>query len=107
LTPTFTSTTTGVCTITSGGALTFVTAGSCTINADQAGNAAFSAAATVPQTFTVNAIAPGAPTGAPHRWRRAGLCRFTAPASNGGSAILTIRSHPAPAALLRPVQPAH
>jgi hypothetical protein len=89
LTPTFTSTTTGVCTITSGGALTFVTAGSCTINADQAGNAAFSAAATVPQTFTVNAIVPGAPTaavGTPGDTQVS--VAFTAPASNGGSAIL-------------------
>ncbi|MBC3877554.1 fibronectin type III domain-containing protein [Undibacterium sp. FT79W] len=89
LTPTFTSTTTGVCTITSGGALTFVTAGSCTINADQAGNAAFSAAATVPQTFTVNAIAPGAPTAAAGTAGDTQVSvAFTAPASNGGSAIL-------------------
>ncbi|MCZ8121398.1 MAG: fibronectin type III domain-containing protein, partial [Microcystis sp. LE18-22.4A] len=89
LTVTFTSTTTGVCTITSGGALTFVTAGSCTINADQAGNAAFSAATTVPQTFTVNAIVPGAPTaavGTPGDTQVS--VAFTAPVSNGGSAIL-------------------
>jgi hypothetical protein len=89
LTPIFTSTTTGVCTITSGGALTFVTAGSCTINADQAGNATYSAAATVPQTFTVNAIAPGAPTGAVGTSGDTQVSvAFTAPASNGGSAIL-------------------
>ena len=36
---TFTSATTGVCTITSAGMLTFLSAGTCTINADQAGNA--------------------------------------------------------------------
>ena len=94
---TFTSTTTGVCTITSGGALTFVTAGSCTINADQAGNAAFSAAATVPQTFTVNAIVPGAPT-AVVATAGAGQASvaFTAPVSTGGSAIIdyTVTSSP-------------
>ncbi|UCU99363.1 IPTL-CTERM sorting domain-containing protein [Acidovorax radicis] len=89
LTPTFTSTTTGVCTITSGGVLTFVTVGSCTINADQAGNTTYSAAATVPQTFAVNAIAPGAPTGATGTPGDTQVSvAFTAPASNGGSAIL-------------------
>ncbi|MFZ3219640.1 MAG: autotransporter domain-containing protein [Rhodoferax sp.] len=88
LTPTFTSTTTGVCTITSGGVLTFVTAGSCTINADQVGNAAFSAATTVPQTFTVAALVPGAPSSP---IGTAGDTQvsvaFTAPSSNGGSAV--------------------
>ena len=53
---TFTSSTMGVCTITSGGALTFVTTGTCTINADQAGNAAFNAAPTVSQSFTVISV---------------------------------------------------
>ncbi|UWX04862.1 hypothetical protein H1235_14640 [Pseudoxanthomonas sp. NC8] len=62
LTPTFSSSTTGVCTITSGGVLTFVTAGSCTIDADQAGDGVWNAATTVSRTFTVNAVAPGAPT---------------------------------------------
>jgi hypothetical protein len=50
----FTSSTTGVCTITPGGTLTFVTAGICTINADQAGSAAFLAAPRVSRSFTVN-----------------------------------------------------
>ncbi len=54
LTPTFTSTTTGVCNISSGGALTFVSTGSCTISAAQVGNAAFLPAATLTQTFAVN-----------------------------------------------------
>ena len=62
LAPTFTSSTSGVCTITSGGALTFVTAGTCTIDADQAGDASYLAAPTVSQSFAVNAVAPGAPT---------------------------------------------
>jgi hypothetical protein len=50
----FTSSTTGVCTITSGGALSFVSVGQCTINADQAGNGSFAAAPQVSRTFTVN-----------------------------------------------------
>ncbi|MCM2294816.1 hypothetical protein NAC44_21075, partial [Allorhizobium sp. BGMRC 0089] len=61
LTPTFSSSTTSICTVTSGGLLTFISTGSCTINADQAGNASYLAASTVSQTFTVNAVVPGAP----------------------------------------------
>lgn len=50
---TFSSTTTSVCTITSGGMLTFGSTGTCSINADQAGNAAYSPAPTVTQAFSV------------------------------------------------------
>jgi hypothetical protein len=53
LTPSFTSSTTGVCTVTSGGVLTFVTVGTCTIDADQAGSLSFNAAPTVSRSFTV------------------------------------------------------
>lgn len=53
LAPSFTSSTTGVCTITSGGALSFVMAGTCTVAADQAGNANFSAAPQLSQSFAV------------------------------------------------------
>ena len=89
LTPTFTSSTTGVCTITSGGSLTFVTAGSCTIDADQAGSTVWNAATTVTQTFTVNAIAPGAPTiGTATAGNTQATVTFTAPASTGGAAII-------------------
>jgi hypothetical protein len=84
----FTSVTTGVCTITSGGVLTFVTTGSCTINANQAGNTAFSPAPQVAQTFAVNAVVPGAPTiGTATPGNAQATVAFTAPASNGGSAI--------------------
>jgi hypothetical protein len=55
----FTSATTGVCTITGGGAVTFVTAGACTINANQVGDASFLAASQVSRSFTVNALTPG------------------------------------------------
>ncbi|UCU99163.1 fibronectin type III domain-containing protein [Acidovorax radicis] len=89
LTPTFTSSTTGVCTISSGGTLTFVTAGSCTIDADQGGNGTWRAATTVTQTFTVNAIAPGAPTiGTATAGAAQATVTFTAPASTGGAAII-------------------
>lgn len=99
LAPTFTSSTTGVCTITSGGALTFVTAGSCTIDADQAGNSVWNAAPTVTRTFTVNAVVPGAPTiGAATAGDTQAIVTFTAPASTGGAPIMaggyTVTSNP-------------
>jgi hypothetical protein len=53
LTVAFTSSTSGVCTITSGGVLAFVAAGTCTINADQAGDSSNFAATQVAQSFTV------------------------------------------------------
>ncbi|MDP1599325.1 fibronectin type III domain-containing protein [Phenylobacterium sp.] len=89
LTPTFSSSTTGVCTVTSGGTLTFVTAGSCTIDADQAGATAWNAATTVTQTFTVNAITPGAPTiGTATAGDTEATVTFTAPSSTGGASII-------------------
>ena len=51
---TFTSTTTSVCTV-SGTTATFLTSGTCTIDANQSGNASYSAAPMVPQSFPVNA----------------------------------------------------
>jgi len=64
----FASTTASVCTVSSTTA-TFVASGSCTIQATQAGNSIWAAAATVPQSFTVNGEAqtitfanPGAQT---------------------------------------------
>lgn len=87
---TFTSSTTGVCTITGAGALTFLTTGTCTINADQAGNASTNAAPTVPHSFSVNAVVAGAPTiGTATAGDGQASVTFTAPASNGGSAITT------------------
>jgi len=52
----FSSTTPGVCTV-SGSTLTGVTAGSCTIAANQAGNANFNDAPQVTQTFNVTGLA--------------------------------------------------
>lgn len=97
LTPTFTSSTTGVCTITTGGALTFVAAGTCTINADQAGNASYLAATQVSRSFAVNAVVPGAPTiGTATAGNTQATVAFTAPASNGGSVIssYTVTANP-------------
>lgn len=93
---TFSSSSTGVCTIT-GGALTFVTAGSCSINADQAGNGTFSAATQVTQIFAVAAVAPGAPTiGTATAGNTQASVSFTAPANTGGAAIsgYTVTSSP-------------
>jgi hypothetical protein len=98
LTPTFTSTTSGVCTITSGGLLTTVATGTCTIHADQAGNASYLAAPTVSQSFSIAAVVPGVPTGATATKGNAqATVTFTAPAFNGGAAITgyTVTSSPA------------
>jgi hypothetical protein len=52
----YASSTTGVC-IVSGSTATFLAAGTCTLTASQNGNATYSAAKTVSQSFTVNAAA--------------------------------------------------
>src|SRR3569623_1558890 len=93
----FTSSTTGVCTVTSGGALTFVTTGTCTIDADQGGNSSYLAASTVSRSFSVNGVVPGAPAiGTATAGNAQASVSFSAPASNGGSAITgyTVTSSP-------------
>jgi len=52
----YTTATTAVCTVTSGGVITLVSEGTCTIDADQAGNGTYAAAAQVSQSFTVTAF---------------------------------------------------
>lgn len=85
---TFTSSTSGVCTITGAGALTFTTGGTCTINADQAGNGTYQAASQVSQTFSVNAVAPDAPgIGTATAGDTQATVSFSAPASSGGAAL--------------------
>jgi hypothetical protein len=70
LTVTFSSATSGVCTSggTNGAVFTFVTAGTCTVNANQAGSANYNAAPQVQQSFTVAAvtITTLSPTTLPH-----------------------------------------
>ncbi|WP_180336097.1 putative Ig domain-containing protein [Pleomorphomonas diazotrophica] len=93
----FSSATTGVCTITGGGALAFVAAGTCAISADQAGDASYIPAATVQQSFTVNPVVPGAPViGTATAGDGEVTVSFTAPASSGGAAITgyTVTSDP-------------
>ncbi|MBO2698522.1 fibronectin type III domain-containing protein [Shewanella algae] len=97
LTPVFSSSTTGVCTITTTGTLNFISAGSCSINADQAGDSSYNAAPTVTQSFTVNAVVPGAPTSVNALASDASATvSFSAPASTGGAAIssYTVTSSP-------------
>ncbi|MBO2597336.1 tandem-95 repeat protein [Shewanella algae] len=97
LTPVFSSTTTGVCTITASGTLTFVTTGNCSIDADQPGDSSYNAAPTVTQSFTVNAVVPGAPTSVNAVASDASATvSFSAPASTGGAAIssYTVTSTP-------------
>ncbi|WP_205746406.1 IPT/TIG domain-containing protein [Dyella amyloliquefaciens] len=96
LTVTFTSSTTGVCTITSGGALTFVATGNCTIDANQAGNGVY-VAASVSRSFIVNAVVPGAPViGTATAGNAQAAVAFSAPAFTGGSTVTsyTVTSNP-------------
>ena len=83
LTVGFASTTTSVCTV-SGSTVTLVGAGTCSITASQAGNASYSAAAPVVQTFTVGkgsqTISFSAPAG---RAFNAPAFTLTATASSG------------------------
>lgn len=84
----FSANTTAVCTVTTGGTLTFVNTGSCTVDANQSGNASYLPASQVSQTFMVNAAAPGAPTiGNIAADDGQATVAFTAPASNGGAPI--------------------
>lgn len=84
----FSANTTAVCTVTTGGTLTFVNTGSCTVDANQSGNASYLPASQVSQTFMVNAAAPGAPTiGNIAADDGQATVTFTAPASNGGAPI--------------------
>lgn len=79
----YASNSTGVCTVT-GGAISFVAVGTCSINASQAGDANFTAATSVSQTF---AVTPGANTITfgvlPDRALGSGSFALTATASSG------------------------
>jgi hypothetical protein len=78
-----------VCTISGGGVLSFVSTGTCSINANQAGNSTTLAAPQVSVSFTVASVAPGAPTiGATAMASgTSATVAFTAPTSNGGATI--------------------
>ena len=84
---TYSSLTTGVCTM-SGTTVTMVRAGICTIAANQAGNANFSAATQVTQSITFTGNAPDAPTISSAMSGDTKLTvAFSAPASDGGVSI--------------------
>ena len=89
LTVSFSSTTTGVCTITNAGELAFVTVGTCSITATQAGNSdAWLAATAVSQSFNVAAVVPAAPSiGTAIKGNTQAVISFTAPAFTGGASI--------------------
>jgi hypothetical protein len=55
----YTSSTAPVCTTTGPGVITFVSLGTCTINADQVGDGTWAAAPQVPQSFEVTSCATG------------------------------------------------
>ncbi|WDZ80284.1 putative Ig domain-containing protein (plasmid) [Ensifer adhaerens] len=108
LDPTFTSITENVCTITSSGELTFASAGTCTINANQQGNAAYLPAAQVTQSFTVHPVMPGAPLiGSATAGDTQATITFTPPASDGGSAVIDyiVTANPSGATFTAPSSP--
>ena len=86
---TFTSSTTGVCTITTGGALTFLTVGDCTIDADQAGDTAWAPAETVTQTFAVTPAAQTITFDNPGSQKLGTTPTLTATASSGLAVTFT------------------
>ena len=93
----FTSSTTGVCSITNVGVLTFHSAGTCTIDADQAGSSTYAAAPTVPASFNVSPVVPGAPTiTSAVSGDGQATVSFTAPTNTGGTSITmyTVTSNP-------------
>jgi len=77
----FASLTTAVCTV-SGTTATFLTAGICSIQATQAGNATYAAATPVTQSFTVNAAGGGGGTGSLPPYA-VGYASCPAPAGSG------------------------
>ena len=89
LSVTFSSNTPNICSV-SGATLTMVNLGTCTIAANQPGNASFSAAATVLISFGISGSVPGAPTiGTATPGDGQATISFTAPTSSGGSPITT------------------
>jgi hypothetical protein len=93
---TFSSATPAICTV-SGAKVSGVTAGTCTVTADQPGSAAFSAAQQVTQDIAVVPTLPGIPSGVTATAGNAqATVSFAAPTFTGGSAITeyTVTSAP-------------
>ncbi|WP_182667737.1 putative Ig domain-containing protein [Marilutibacter penaei] len=101
LTVFFSSATPGICTITTGGALTFYSAGTCTIRAEQPGDATHAPAPVVNQSFNVDAVVPGVTIiGTATAGDGEATVTFTPPASNGGAAITSYTVISSPGAIL-------
>ena len=84
----YSSITATVCTVSSA-TVNMVAAGTCTLAANQAGDANYAAATQVTQSVAITAVAPGAPTiNSATPGNAQAQIAFTAPAQNGGSAII-------------------
>jgi mono/diheme cytochrome c family protein len=84
---TYTSDTPGVCTV-SGTSVTMVSAGTCTLRANQDGDTNWDAAIDTTESVTITATVPGAPTGVGASAGDAqASVTFTPPVNNGGAAI--------------------
>jgi len=81
------STTTSICDVTLGGAISLIAPGTCTITASQAGNASYAPATSVQQSFTVNTNPTS--TGGGHV---AAFARFllVAPTTTGSSTAIAV-----------------
>ncbi|MFZ9773773.1 MAG: invasin domain 3-containing protein, partial [Ilumatobacteraceae bacterium] len=84
----FTSSTTSICTITTAGRITIKAVGTCTINADQAGNSTYWVATQVARSFLVNATTPTAPyITSVTPGNESATVAFVEPGFNGGATI--------------------
>jgi len=84
---TYVSKTGGVCSV-SGTTVTMLAAGTCTIGANQAGNASFTIAMEATRDVVITPILPGAPTiGSGTPGNNQAIIAFTAPTNTGGTAI--------------------
>jgi hypothetical protein len=89
LTVAFTTATSGVCTV-SGTTVTILSAGTCTLNANQAGNANYEAASQVSQSFTITKASQSITFGTPSAMTLGGSTQIVAPtASSSLSVTLT------------------
>src|SRR5207253_7741316 len=82
--------------LTAGGALTFVTAGTCTINADQEGNDSFAPAPQVTRSFTVDKAPQAIVFGALANRVLGSSASFDVSATGGGSGKAVVFSSNTP-----------
>jgi hypothetical protein len=86
LTVTFTTATSGVCTV-SGTTLTILTAGTCTINANQVGDANYAAASQVVQSFTIAKAAQTITFDTPSAMTLGGFTQTVAPTTSSSLTV--------------------